>query len=94
MASDTSPPHETRAQNEMLETMKTPDKLMRTDAANSELRVGEVVYNPAPDADERIRRLITLLIKVSANHRPAVPASGSHTKDHSEVEARCMSRGV
>lgn len=58
-----------RPENEMLETMKTPDKLMRTDAANSELRVGEVVYNPAPDADERLRRLFTLLIKAAANHR-------------------------
>lgn len=67
--------------------MKTRDQSKRTDRAQSELRVAGIDYNPAPDADERLRRLITMLIKVAANHRPTVPALDSHMEDQSEVEA-------
>ena len=52
----------------MLE-MKTRDESKRTDQASPALQVGGIDYNPAPDADERLRRLFTLLIKAAAKHR-------------------------
>lgn len=41
--------------------MKTRDESKRTDQAGPALLVGGIDYNPAPDADERVRGILRRL---------------------------------
>ena len=48
--------------------------------------------NPGPDAEDRLRRLFTLLVKYAARDRPPVleqdsPSDASPAEDHAEEEA-------
>ena len=43
------------------------------DRAPGELRVVAINCNPAPDAEDRLRRLFTLLLEHAARERQAVP---------------------
>ena len=71
--------------------MKTPDRSKRTDRSGPALRAGGIDYNPAPDADERLRRLFTMLIKVAANRRHTAPECDDPaqvpTPNHHDEEA-------
>ena len=60
--------------------MKIRDESKRTDQAGPAPRVGGIDYNPAPDADERLRRLFTLLIKAATNHRLTASECDDHTQ--------------
>ena len=42
-----------------------------------DLRVAEVRYNPGPDAEDRMRRLFSLLVKYATKDRQAAPEEDS-----------------
>ena len=57
-----------------------------------EIGVIRVSSRPAPDARDRLRRIITLMIKHAARDRQAAhgenaPPSHPHAEDHAEAEA-------
>ena len=59
---------------------------------DSEFGVVRVVSKPAPDAENRLRRLFTLLLEHAARERQAAPATDSlpeadFSDDHIEAEA-------
>ena len=43
----------------------------------SELRVARVDFNPGPDAEDRLRRLFTLLVKYATRDKLPVPEQDS-----------------
>ena len=70
-------------------SQKRPKRSGRT---GPELRVARVDCNPGPDAEERLRRLFTLLVKHAARDRlPALekdsPSDASPAEDHAGEEA-------
>ena len=64
----------------------------RPEGDASEFGVVRVFSNPAPDAEDRLRRLFTLLLEHAARERRAAPATDSFPEadlagDHVEAEA-------
>ena len=64
----------------------------RPEGDASELGVVRVFSKPAPDAEDRLRRLFTLLLKHAARERQAAPKKDSLPEaelagDHIEAEA-------
>ena len=64
----------------------------RPEGDASELGVVRVISKPAPDAEDRLRRLFTLLLEHAARERQAAPATDSLPEadlsdDHIEAEA-------
>ena len=62
------------------------------DRAPGELRVVAIHSNPAPDAQDRLRRLFTLLLEHTARDRQTAtdadsPASATLPRDRTEAEA-------
>ena len=58
----------------------------------SDLGLVRVFANPGPDAEDRLRRLLTLLVKYAARERLPVPEKDSPSdtspaEDHAEEEA-------
>ena len=56
-----------------------------------EFRVVEFNYNPGPDAEDRLRRLFSLLVKHAAKDRQAAPeedspSDGPPAEDHAQEE--------
>ncbi len=49
-----------------MEDKTIQEKLKNTGGTGSDLRVVRINYNSAPDAEERLRRLFTLLLKYAA----------------------------
>ncbi len=42
----------------------------------SDIRVVRVASNPGPDAEDRLRRLLTLMVKLATQDRPPSASSG------------------
>ena len=62
------------------------------DENTSEFGEVRVISRPAPDAEDRLRRLFTILLKHSASERQAASEEDSflddrHSGDHVEAEA-------
>ena len=59
------------------------------DRAPGELRVVAINCNPAPDAEDRLRRLFTLLLEHAARERQAAPedALDATPEDHAWEKA-------
>ena len=76
-----------------MEDTKTQDERGRpTGDAAFEFGVVRVFSKPAPDADDRLRRLFTILLKPPAGDGQAesqkdAPPDGRHVDDHLEAEA-------
>ena len=68
---------------EDMEDTKTWNKRRRPEEDASEFGVVRVFSKPAPDAEDRLRRLFTLLLEHAARERQAAPATDSP----SEAEA-------
>ena len=66
------------------ESRNRPSKT-RSDA--SEFGVVRVISKPGPDAEDRLRRLFTLLLKPPASDGEAASKKVSHPDDHPEAEA-------
>lgn len=74
-----------------MEDKKTQDGRRRPAGDVSELGVVRVFYNPGPDAEDRLRRLFSLLVKHATRDGEAAsddgpPAGARHAGDHPEVE--------
>ncbi len=52
----------------------------------SEFGEVRIISRPAPDAEDRLRRLFTILLKPSASHGHAASEKDSPTDDHLETE--------
>ena len=52
----------------------------------SDIRVVRVSSNPGPDAQDRLRRLFTLLVKYTTKDKLPAPDADSSSEDGSEVE--------
>ena len=60
---------------------KTPAK------ESPELRVVSIDFNPGPDAQDRLRRLFTLLVKLATEDKLPPPERGSSSEDDGETES-------
>ena len=75
-----------------MEETKTKNGRGRPDGDFSEFGVVRVISKPAPDAEDRLRRLFTLLLRPSADDAQAesekdTPAEDRHGENHPEGEA-------
>ena len=53
-----------------MEATTREERTKRGPRAPAELRVVAIEYRPAPDAEERLRRLVTLLLNHAAREKP------------------------
>ena len=60
---------------------KTPAK------ESPELRVVSIDFNPGPDAQDRLRRLFTLLVKLATEDKLPTPEGDSSSEDDGEAES-------
>ena len=69
-------------QNDMKDTEDTNSqkKPNRPAKETPELRVVSIDYNPGPDAQDRLRRLFTLLVKLATHDVPPLPERDSSSK--------------
>ncbi len=69
-----------------MEDTKTRNGRKRPERDPSEIGVVRVFSNPGPDAEERLRRLVTLMIKYATGNEQAEPEGddASHEDDHAE----------
>ncbi len=70
---------------------KRQDRRGKPHSDASEIGVVRVFSNPGPDAEDRLRRLFSLLVKYATQDREAAPEKDSpsdspHTGDGSEEE--------
>ena len=75
-----------------MEDTKTGNERGRPKGDASEFGVVRVFSKPAPDAEDRLRRLFMLLLRPSAGDGQAAPEKESplddrHNSDHPEAEA-------
>ena len=69
-----------------MEDTSSQNKPKRSGKATPELRVVEVNYSPGPDAQDRLRRLVALLVKYAARHRQLPPRTDPSPDGGSEAE--------
>ena len=62
---------------------KTPKGSRR---AGRELRVARVDFNPGPDAEDRLRRLFTILVNLAIRDNQRPPRTDSPPDDDGEAE--------
>ena len=69
-----------------MEDTKTLNGRKRPERDPSEIGVVRVFSNPGPDAEERLRRLVTLMIKYATGNGQAEPEGddAAHEDDHAE----------
>ena len=69
-----------------MEDTKTRNGRKRPERDPSEISVVRVFSNPGPDAEERLRRLVTLMIKYATGNGQAEPEGddAAHEDDHAE----------
>ena len=69
-----------------MEDMKTRNGRKRPERDPPEIGVVRVFSNPGPDAEERLRRLVTLMIKYATGNGQAEPEGddAAHEDDHAE----------
>ena len=60
-----------------MEDTKTWNKRRRPEEAASEFGVVRIISRPGPDAEDRLRRLFTLLLEHAARERQAAPEKDS-----------------
>ena len=75
-----------------MEDTQAQKRRRRSEEDASEVGVVRIFSNPAPDAEDRLRRLFTLLLEHAARERQAAPErdpplDGPHVGDHPEAEA-------
>ena len=64
-----------------MEATKREERTKRGGLAPAELRVVAIEYRPAPDAEERLRRLVTILLNHASRTAPR-PGDGDETEGH------------
>ena len=75
-----------------MEDTNTRNRRGRPKGDASELGVVRVFYNPGPDAEVRLRRLFSLLVKYATRDGQSAsekdpPPDARHVGDHPEAEA-------
>ena len=69
-----------------MEDTKSRDKPKDSDRASPELRVVRVASNPGPDAEDRLRRLFSLLVKYATKDRRLPLRTDPSPDDGGEAE--------
>ncbi len=69
-----------------MEETRRQRKPERGGRAGTELRVVRIDCDPGPDAEDRLRRLFTLLVKLAAKDRLPVPGNDSASEDRAGAE--------
>ena len=69
-----------------MEDTKTRNGRKRPERDPSEIGMVRVFSNPGPDAEDRLRRLVTLMIKYATGNGQAEPEGddAAHEDDHAE----------
>ena len=80
-------PREPDHRNSDMEDTKNQHKPKGTRKDPGELRVVSIDFNPGPDAQDRLRRLFTLLVKYATEDKLPAPDADSSSEDGCEVEA-------
>ena len=80
-------PREPDHRNSDMEDIKSEDKPKGARKDPGELRVVSIDFNPGPDAQDRLRRLFTLLVKYATEDKLPAPDADSSSEDGCEVEA-------
>ena len=85
-------PGETPLRPDDMDDTKTGNERGRPEGDASEFGVVRVFSKPAPDAEDRLRRLFTILLKNSASHGQAEhekdsPPDDRRSSNHLEAEA-------
>ena len=70
-----------------MEETKSEDKPKDSNRGAPELGTVTIEFNPGPDAQDRLRRLFTLLVKYATEDKLPAPDADSSSEDGSEVEA-------
>ena len=70
-----------------MEDTKTQEERGRPEGDASEFGVVRVFSKPAPDAEDRLRRLFTILLKPPASDGQAASEKDPPPDDHVEAEA-------
>ena len=71
---------------EPMEETQRQRKPTKNGRAGPELKVVGIDCNPGPDAQDRLRRLFTLLVKLAAKDRPDSVEEGSPSEDRTGAE--------
>ena len=70
-----------------MEDTKSEDKPKGSNRGAPELGTVSIDSNPGPDAQDRLRRLFTLLVKYATEDKLPAPDADSSSEDGCEVEA-------
>ena len=79
-------PGETPLQPSDMEDARRRNRGKRPGDDAPELRVVEINYNPGPDAQDRLRRLFTILLEYAARDGTAAPEQCSPSDEGGEEE--------
>ena len=80
-------PREPDHRNSDMEDTKGEDKPKDSNRGAPELGTVTIEFNPGPDAQDRLRRLFTLLVKYATEDKLPAPDADSSSEDGCEVEA-------
>ena len=72
---------------------KSQAKLKISERASPELRVVAIGFNPGPDAEDRLRRLFTILLKLADDDLP-FPGADSPQDPSGEERADVLNSGT
>ena len=70
-----------------MEETKNQHKPKGTRKDPGELRVVSIDFNPGPDAQDRLRRLFSLLVKLATEDKLPTPEGDSSSEDDGEAES-------
>ena len=70
-----------------MEDTKGEDKPKDSNRGAPELGTVTIEFNPGPDAQDRLRRLFTLLVEYATEDKLPAPDADSSSEDGCEVEA-------
>ena len=67
-----------------MEDRQKYERMGRSAENTPEMRVVGIAFNPGPDAEDRLRRLFTILLEHAVRDRQAVPEEDAPTEDDAE----------
>lgn len=76
-----------RNESSDMKDSRIPEESKSSGADAFDIRVARIEYNPAPDAQDRLRRLFTILLKLSSSHEQAAFEKHPPIDDHPETES-------
>ena len=72
-----------------MKNKNSPQRRGRPCGGAPELRVVEINHNPGPDAEDRLRRLFTILLRYAAEDAKRQPPTNPSPEDGGEEDGSC-----